>query len=62
MTRRAKLLGSAVVPDAIDMALIASVLERLIASDPTISGATLFSPDGGVRFIDAELLRRGGTA
>ncbi len=61
MTRRAKLLGSAAIP-AGDMALVVAVLDALIAPDDTVTGATVFMPDGEVRYIDAALLRRGGRA
>ena len=61
MTRRDRLLASTAMPPA-DMDFIVSVLDALIAADDTISGATLMTPDGKVRFIDAEKMRRGGAA
>jgi hypothetical protein len=42
------------------LALLA--IADMAENDSTISGATLCLPDGSVEFIDAGLLRRGGTA
>jgi hypothetical protein len=60
VTRREKLLSSTAMPP--DMRLVMQVLDALIDADDTISGATVFLPNGDVRFIDAESLRRGGAA
>jgi hypothetical protein len=60
MTWRDKLLSSTAMPA--DMGFVVSVLDALVAADDTISGATVFLPNGDVRFIDAELLRHGGAA
>lgn len=38
------------------------VFAGLAEADDTISGATLFLPDGTRQFIDAEVLRRGSRA
>jgi hypothetical protein len=34
----------------------------MAADDPRISGGTLIEPSGEVSFLNAELLRRGGSA
>jgi hypothetical protein len=44
------------------VALALQVLESLAEQDKSISGATLILPDGGVQFIDAATMRRGGAA
>ena len=38
------------------------ILDQLAAADPTLTGATLITPDGRVRYLDAAMLRRGGRA
>jgi hypothetical protein len=60
MTRRAELLSSTALPE--DMELVLRVLDSLFSADPTISGATLFTPDGDVKFFDAATMRQGGAA
>jgi hypothetical protein len=62
MSRRDQLLGSTAASDPARLGEIIEIIQALIASDATVSGVTLFTPDGNVRYIDAAKLRQGGTA
>ena len=42
--------------------LALTTFAALAETDPTISGTTLFLPDGSVQYIDAGPFRRGGRA
>jgi hypothetical protein len=43
-------------------AILVQVVAELAAEDPTISGATIIMPGGGVSFITADIRRWGGRA
>jgi hypothetical protein len=45
-----------------DRAALLRIAARLVEDDASISGATLIEPSGRITFLDAELLRRGGSA
>lgn len=62
MTQRKNLLSSIAASAPANMSLIIRMIEALIAAGGTVSGVTLFTPDGQVRSIDAETIRQGGTA
>jgi len=51
-------------PDAAapDRASLVRMVAEWADRDPSVTGATLIMPDGEVSYIDAGLLRRGGTA
>ncbi len=51
-------------PDAAapDRATLLRYVAALAENDATVSGATIFMPDGRVQYIDAATLRRGGHA
>ena len=43
-------------------ASIVQIFAGMAADDPSIAGATLIEPSGQITFLNAELLRRGGSA
>lgn len=59
MGRRATESDLAVCADRASLIRLVAVLAEI---DPTISGATLITPDGDTSFVDATLLRQGGNA
>lgn len=49
-------------PTPLDRAAVVRLFAGMAADDPRISGGTLIEPSGEVSFLNAELLRRGGSA
>jgi hypothetical protein len=62
MTRHKRPMASTATAAPIGLAEIVAVLKSLVDADATISGATVFMPDGDVRYIDADTLWQGGAA
>lgn len=49
-------------PPPLERAAVVRLVAAMAAEDPTMTGATLIEPSGEITFLDAELLRRGGSA
>ena len=56
---RVELLRATTIPDRASLLRIAAAM---LDGDDARSGATLIMPDGMVTFIDAQTLKRGGSA